>query len=680
MREKRGNIYSRLAFTGIVKNYRTYVPYLLTCIGMVMMCYILHFLMESEQVAAMEGGDTLQAMLSFGNGVFAVFAVIFLFYTNSFLIRNRKKEFGLYNILGMGKRNLARILLWENGIIAVLSLVGGMLCGILFSKLAELFIAIILHAEISMKFSVELQSMTGTLRLFLVIFLLILMNALFQVGKAKPIDLLHSSAVGEKPPKANWLLAIAGFGLLGAAYYIAASIQDPMSAFMLFFVAVAMVIVATYLIFIAGSVVLCKVLQKNKKYYYRPNHFVSVSSMMYRMKRNGAGLASICVLSTMVLVMLSAATCLYFGNEARLTGRYPRQIELSTYSFDKSYLQQIDEAVDTVLESSGLERENVLEYRYLSIGGYFDNDQVILDEEKLVKDFSIMDAAKVQDIYFIPVDDYNRIMGAEEALGENEVLLYAPRTGSYEYDTITLEGCETWKIKKRVDDFVETGEATATIFNSIYLFVPDEAFLEQVYTVQKEIYGRNASSLVRYYGFDIPAGDETQMQAAEKISHAVDELMTADESFPFTLRSCRAAEKADFLALYGGLFVLGVLLAAVFLAATVLIMYYKQITEGLEDQSRFDIMQKVGMTDREIRSSIHSQMLTVFLLPLLLAGLHTVFAFPIVRKLLMLFGIMNSRVLLFTNIGCFLVFTLFYTAVYFITSRSYYKIVRGARK
>lgn len=680
MKEKRGNIYSRLAITGIMKNYRTYVPYLLTCIGMVMMYYIFHFLTESERVAAMEGGDTLQMMLPLGSNVFAVFAVIFLFYTNSFLIRNRKREFGLYNILGMGKRNLARILLWENGIVAAVSLAAGIFCGILFSKLAELCMARILHGAVSMEFTVETGSVFGTLKLFLFIYLLILLNALLQMGKAKPVDLLHSSAAGEKPPKANWLFALAGFALLAAAYYIAVTIQDPMSAFLLFFVAVGMVVVATYLIFIAGSVALCRMLQKNKKYYYKPNHFVSVSSMMYRMKRNGAGLASICVLSTMVLVMLSAATCLYFGNEARLADRYPRQIELCTYSFDEKYLRQLDDAVEHVMEKSGLEQKNILNYRYLSIAGYFDKDQVLLDEERMVGSFGIMDTAKIREIYFIPVSDYNRIMGKDEALEGDEVILYTPKDDTYQYDTIMMEGCASWQVKKTVDSFPRNGEEVSTIFNSMYLFVPDETFISQINAVQKEIYGKNASSLTRYYGFDLEAGDETQKQIAAKVDGAIDALTTEDESFPVTFRYCRAKQKTDFYALYGGIFALGVLLAIVFLAATVLIMYYKQITEGLEDQSRFDIMQKVGMTDREIRSSIHSQMLTVFLLPLLLAGLHTTFAFPIVKKLLLLFGIINSRVLLYTNISCFLVFTLFYAAVYFITSRSYYRIVRGTRK
>lgn len=679
MRKKKGNIYSRLAITGIMKNYRTYVPYLLACIGMVMMCYILHFLTKSEQVAAMQGGNTLQAMLSYGNGVFSVFAVIFLFYTNSFLIRGRKREFGLYNILGMGKRNLARILLWENGIVAAAALGGGLFCGILFSKLAELCIAAVLHGAAGMKYSIETDSLFDTVKLFLGIFLLLLLNALFQVGKAKPIDLLQSGAVGEKPPKANRFFALAGLVLLAAAYYIAVTIRDPISAFMMFFVAVGMVIAATYLIFIAGSVALCKMLQKNKRYYYRPNHFISVSSMSYRMKRNGAGLASICVLSTMVLVMLSAVTSLYFGNEARLKERYPRQIEIYTYTFDQKYLEQIDHAVDAAVTERGFTQENILEYRYLGIAGYFDEGRMLLDETQVEEQFGFIDYGKLRDVYFVPVSDYKRLTGQEEVPGEDEVLLWSPGE-AYPYDTITVEGCDTWKVKKTVDGFIENVEAVSTVFNSIYVFVPDESYISRIDEAQQRIYGENASPLKRYYGFDIPADDEAQRQVAAKVGEAMDSLAEADGSFPYSERNCREEKRADFYALYGGIFVLGILLGAAFLAAAVLIMYYKQISEGLEDQSRFDIMQKVGMTDKEIRSSIHSQMLTVFLLPLLLAGLHTAFAFPIVEKLLMLFGIVDSGVLLVTNISCFLVFTLFYTAVYLITSRSYYRIVRGAAR
>lgn len=666
-------IYPKLAWTGIAKNRRTYVPYLLTCVGMIMMYYILRFLMESEQVAAMKGGRTVQEMLSFGSLVFGIFVVIFLFYTNSFLIRSRKREFGLYNILGMGKWNLARILVWENMMMAVISLAGGLFTGILFSKVAELCIARILMEEAGMGFSVGMDSILGTLKLFAGVFLVILLHALFEVGKSKPIDLLHGTNAGEKPPRANWILALIGAVLLAAAYYLAVRIEEPLGAFMIFFLAVAMVIVATYLLFIAGSVVLCRLLQKNKNYYYKANHFVSVSSMMYRMKRNGAGLASICVLSTIVLVMLSAVVCLYIGNEDSLERRYPRELELYSYTFDEEYQEKIQSAVDEAVKLCGTEQENILNYRYLSFGGYVQEDQVILDEEK-VNTLGVFDIANIWELYIVTLDDYNRLMGADETLEAGEVIACCQR-GGYSYNTITIEGMEKMKIKKQAEEFINNGDAAATILDSLVLIVPDMKTVDQLYQVQKAVYGQNASSRIWYYGFDVPEEDEIQERIAAEISLRLDGMKQQDENFPYIVRNCRAAERADFYALYSGLFVLGILLGIVFLAATVLIMYYKQVTEGYEDQAKFDIMQKVGMTKKEIRKSIHSQMMTVFLMPLLLAGVHTAFAFPIVEKLLLLFGVMNTSLLIAVTVSCFLVFAVFYTLVYLMTSKAYYRIV-----
>lgn len=677
----RGSVYPRLALTGVLKNGRIYGPYLLTCIGMVMMYYILLFLMGSERVAAMKGGDTLQMMLSFGSGVFRVFIVIFLFYTNSFLIKNRKREFGLYNILGMGKWNLARILVWESLFMTVISLAGGLLCGILFSKFAELCMAHILDGQVSMSFSIEPGPIKNTLILFICVFAVILLNALFQVGKSKPIDLINSEAAGEKPPKANWVLAVLGVLILGGAYYIAVTIEDPMSAFMIFFVAVGMVIVATYLLFIAGSVVLCRVLQKNKRYYYKASHFISVSSMMYRMKRNGSGLASICILATMVLVMLSSTTCMYFGNEDRLITRYPQQIGLYCYisgddAGDGNYIRQIEGAVDEALQSQGQEIQKELGYSYFGLGVLLQEKTAVMDEEKIN---SLMDYSDVRDLYFVSLEDYNRMTGEEEVLEADEVLMCTPRH-SYGYDTITLGDCGTWKIKEQVKKFVDNGEAFASIIDPVYLVVQDIGETMELVRTQLESQGSGLPSLIYYYGLDIAGDEDAQQALAQDIRLRLDVLAQKDENFPSVRQNCRAAEKADFYALYSGLFVLGILLGIVFLAATVLIMYYKQVTEGYEDQAKFDIMQRVGMTKKEIRSSIRSQMLTVFLAPPLLAGVHTAFAFPIVRKLLLIFGVINTKLLIITNVICFLVFVLFYTIVYSITSRAYYRIVSGPRE
>ena len=318
--------YPKLAWSGIRKNSRLYTPYILTCTGMVMMFYIISFLYNSEAVRTMRGGGTISVTMGLGQGVIGIFALIFLFYTNSFLIRRRKKEFGLYNVLGMGKRNIARILACETVITAVISIAAGLVCGIALSKLAELCLINIMLGSVSFSFSVSLDSIIVSVVLFAAIFLLVFLNDLRQIRFSNPAELLRGESTGEKPPKANWAVGIIGAVVLAAAYYIAVSIKEPLSAMLWFFVAVIMVIAATYMLFIAGSVVMCRALQKKKSYYYKANHFVSVSSMVFRMKRNGAGLASICILATMVLVMISSTTCLYFGVEDSLSQRYPTDL------------------------------------------------------------------------------------------------------------------------------------------------------------------------------------------------------------------------------------------------------------------------------------------------------------------------------------------------------------------
>lgn len=667
--------YPKLALTGIRKNGRLYVPYLLTCICMVMMFYIIAFLSMNEGVGAMQGGETLQAMLSFGYYIMGVFSLIFLFYTNSFLIRRRKKEFGLYNILGMGKWNIARILVWESLIVTAVSLAGGLLCGVLFSKLAELVMVRMLGGQAAFNFTVDFSCIAQTVVLFAAIFLLILLKALRQIHVSNPVELLHSENVGEKPPKANWLVALVGAVLLGTAYVLAVTISDPISALVWFFVAVLMVILATYLLFIAGSVVFCKLLQKNKRYYYKTNHFVSVSSMMYRMKRNGAGLASICILSTMVLVMISSTMCLYIGAEDNLRSRYPRNIVVDTYSIEESQTSQVHTAVASALEEAGLQAENELHYRYLDVAGYFDGAQVIFDQNK-IPDFGMSGYSSVRQLFIVPLEDYNRLMGTNETLEKNEVLIYTTKD-SYDYDTITMEGCDTLRVKKVVTEFEDNGVDTMQVISSVFLFVPDFDTMEQIFDAQAEIYGDNRSYKHDYYGFDLSCDDATQVAVYDKINTKLAELSGLENLPPRITVECAAKERADFYGLYGGLLSLGVLLGSVFVLGAVLIMYYRQVTEGYEDQDRFDILQKVGMTKREIRKSINSQMLTVFFLPLITAGVHMAFAFPLISKLLMLFGLSNIGLLVAVTVGCYLVFSLFYVLVYAATSRAYYGIVSG---
>ena len=608
-------------------------------------------------------------ILSWGTGVIAVFAVVFLFYTNSFIIRRRKKEFGLYNILGMGKKNIAVILIWETLIIFLISVAAGLGLGIAFSKLSELITAKILGDEAVFGFTIEWRSVKNSVLLFAVAFALILLNSLRQIHLSKPIELLRSENTGEKPPKANILLAVLGILLLAAAYYISCTIEDPMSALAMFFVAVIMVIAATYMLFTVGSVALCKLLKKNKKYYYKTEHFVSVSSMAYRMKRNGASLASICILSTMVLVMISSTLCLYAGKEDSMHRRYPRDIIIETYSTDGMYTEPVHDAAQKVLDEHGLNAQDLLYYQYLSVTGLLDGSVISFDSEEADLDFS-----KLRQLFFLTIDEYNRLTNKNETIADDEIIIYTPKS-EYDYDELTIDGLETMRIKKQADEFISNGEETSTAFASIFIFVSDTDKLNEIDSLQKQIYGENASIMEDYYGFNLDCDDEAEVEVISDIQKEISSLMDEDEAFPEVDSESLAENKQSFYSMFGGLFFLGILLSIVFISAAVLIMYYKQITEGYEDAERFEIMQKVGMTKREIRRSINSQILTVFFAPLLMAGLHTGFAFPILSRLLEAFGLFNVPLLIAVTAGVFAVFALFYVLVYKITSRSYYRVV-----
>lgn len=676
--------YRTLAWTGIKNNKKLYVPYILTCMGTVMMCYIISFLGTSPTFAEIQGGETVQAFLGMGFGVMAVFSLIFLFYTNSFLIRRRKKEFGLYNILGLGKRHLAKVMILETLMIAGMTILGGLFFGILLSKFSELFMIKILEGTVTYSFTIEPESIKNTVILFLGIFLLVFLNTLRQIHLTNPIQLLHSEQAGEKPPKANWVVAILGLILLAGAYYIAVSIQDPVTAIVAFFLAVVMVVLATYLLFIAGSVTLCRILQKNKRYYYKTNHFVSVSSMVYRMKRNGAGLASICILCTMALVMVSSTTCLYVGAEDSLRNRYPRNINVDvlmneTEFFDDTNTEETKSRIQTVLDENKAEAEGVLEYRTAAFGGMIEGNQIDLNSEKLN---SAINVENIWQIFVVSVSDYNRLMGKNETLLPGEAIVYTTKEMTYEEDTIQIEECDTIKIVGRANEFVDNSVDSMQIFPTMYLFVPDVG--EVIEPLKNLTWGNDNSPLVSfhwYYGFDLSCEDETQMRIQDQISDKIDQLKSSiDESsyFHFTIEGV-AKDRADFFGTFAGLFFLGIFLGIVFVFAAVLIIYYKQVSEGYEDQSRFDIMQKVGMTKTEIRKSINSQILTVFFLPLITAGLHLGFAFPLIKKILLIFGLTNTSLLIITTVSCYLVFALFYMFVYRATSRSYFTIVSGMR-
>ncbi len=670
-------IYPRLAVNGIRKNKRLYIPYILTCIGMVMMFYIISFLSSSSTIAKLNGGSVLQSCLVLGCGVIGLFSLVFLFYTNSFLIRRRKKEFGLYNILGMGKWNLAGVLLWESLIIMAISILGGLFCGILFSKFAELLMVNILHAEIDFSLTVEPKAVELTVILFVSVFILLLFNTLRQIQMSEPIELLRSENTGEKPPKVNWMPALIGAALLIGAYALAVSIKGSVEAMFLFFVAVIMVIIATYLLFISGSVALCRMLQKNKNYYYKTNHFVSVSSMVFRMKRNGAGLASICILCTMVLVMLSSTLCLYIGAEDNFQKRYPRTIfmnftvsEMADMNSDS--INSIINSAESTAEEYGQTPENMMNYDMVTFFGNINGNKI---QTSNVNDFT-----KATTICIVSLEDYNVLMNENEALSENEVLIYTSKGLKYKADDINLEGGLNFKIKKTVDTFVDNPVDIMNIMPSMFIFVPDLESAVQPLSNLADFSGNRLPRFYHYYGYDLNCDDEQQLEIynafSDKLHQQIDNGETAGMSISL---DCAAMDRVGFYELYGSLFFLGILLGIVFVFAAVLIIYYKQISEGYEDQSRFEIMQKVGMNKKEIRKSINSQVLTVFFLPLLMSAMHLGFAFPLMYKILMLFAITDLMLIILITLGCFAVFAFFYIVVYKITSKAYYTIVSGAK-
>ncbi len=660
--------YPKLAVDNIKKNKRTYVPYILTGIGMVMMFYMISGLSFSKKIKAMAGGPQMQQILFLGMIVIGFFSAIFLFYTNSFLMKRRKKELGLYNILGMEKKHIGRIIFYETIIVYALSIVFGLLLGAVFSKALELLLFRIVHFQVSYSYEIIPKAIVVTAVLFSGIYFLILLNSLRHIIVSKPIELLKGGQVGEREPKTKWLLALIGFGTLAYGYYISVTIKDPLTALVMFFVAVILVIIGTYLLFMTGSIVVLKLLRKNKGYYYKTNHFISVSGMLYRMKQNSAGLANICILSTAVLVMLSSTISLYIGMEDVIRSRYPRNIVITSEYNSEEYIQGVEKTVQGVLESFGEEPVDLLNYRSLSFTGIEKEGQIYLDRESLDEGIGAV-TTKLRTLYFVPLEDYNRLMGENKSLEDGEILICSNRS-DYLKDTLTLEKYGTFKVKEVIDDFIGNGQIAMDVVTTYQIVVKDMETLKMLSIHEKEFYGESAATPKYDYGFDLNVDSERQID----IYDAIREALKPDYGYSYVESS--AYEKDSFYSVYGGLFFLGIFLGTIFILATVLIIYYKQVTEGYEDKDRFVTLQKVGMTNDEVKKTISSQVLTVFFLPLITAGIHIAFAFPVIYKLLNLFNLFNLKLYIVCTAVTFIVFSIFYGAVYIMTSRTYYRIVR----
>lgn len=664
-------LYPRLALTGIIQKKRTYFPYILTCIGMIMITYIITYLSEGEYIAkSIYAAEYVQFVLRFGVGVMVVFSFIFLSYTNSFLIKNRIPEFGLYNILGMSKRNIRKLMFWETLFIFIISSAAGLFCGAFFSKLAELLLAKILGKEPPEIFDISASGFLITLISFAVIFVLILFRSLINVSKANPIELIHSESAGEIPPKSNIPAAVIGSLLLAGAYIIAAVVKNPVSAILILFIAVIMVIIATYVLFSAGSVVLCKALKSNKSYFYKTNHFISVSQMIFRMKKNGAGLASICILSTMVLVTISATTCLYVGGEDMLKEKFPVDFCVNIMMRDETaaakHIDKITEIVHkTVAEENKttVDEKSFSEYPRSTIPSLSDG---VLDLH------AVTDGDDYADSYSVSImweDEYNALTGETLDLAENEAAVFFDK----EDPEMVNIGEHSFAVKRTIESFPYISSTDINSDMSVILVFDSRKTAERI-AFDEGIFPNQAPM---YYisSFNVSGGEDDQEQLTLNMRHNVAEYLESDEDAPYTHIISRADSSAAMGGLYGGLFFLGTLLGLVFVAAAVLIMYYKQISEGFEDKKRYRILRNVGMTEREIHSTINSQVLTVFFAPLLAAGIHTLFAFPLISNALRLFGLTNIKLFAITSLAAFAAFSVVYTAVYFMTSRSYFNIV-----
>lgn len=647
--------YLRMAAANMIKSKRLYIPFGLAMTGAVMMFYILHSISQNAHLGEMLGGVQMQSILTLGIVIVGMFSAIFGFYTNNFLMKQRKKELGLYNILGMGKAHISKVLLFETALLYIGCTAAGLVLGVLLSKLLFTVLLKLGGIAIPLRFAVEGSSLVFTALLFCAVFSLMLLFNLGQIRLANPIELLRSKETGEREPKTKWLMALAGAGCMSAGYYLALSIESPLAALMWFFAAVILVIIGTYLLFTTGSIMLLKLLRSNKNYYYKTRHFVGVSSMIHRMKQNAVGLANICILSAMVLVLLSTTICLYMGQDKVAEGRYPREIQIFARAVDETTEGELFDLVqknqkDGISKISNLVSFDYYQYDTVQNGMEFSGEKGDVNCELL----------------FLTVQDYNEAQGSSYALEPGEALIAGKEP--YAGDRFSIFG-KDFRVKKEQGEFAFSEAVGIGIYKSYCVVLPDRADLEAIISEVKERLGYSGAASA-YMGFDLLASEGESKGLIDSIGNGLEELSA--HAYMDTIWDFQRSS----LSLYGGLLFIGVFLGVLFLMATVMIIYYKQVSEGHEDRERFQIMQKVGMGVREVKRTIHSQVMTVFFLPLLVAVIHVLAAFPMITKLLSLFYMTDVALFFRCTLMTVIAFAAIYCFVYAMTARTYYKIVR----
>ena len=637
---------------------------------------MMYFTMDSlyRNPSLVKTGATLSIMLSYANVVLLIFSVIFLFYINSFLIKRRKKELGIYNILGMGKGHLAKMLFIESIITTTVSIIGGILAGILFGKLVYLVLLKILHLKRDIVYMISPVSVGITAAIFGCIFFVIFLYNLVQMKLSNPIELLRGGNAGEREPKTKWLMTIIGSVCLAGGYYISLTTKEPLQAIGQFFVAVLLVVAGTYALFMAGSITLLKLLRKKKSYYYKTRHFTAISGMIYRMKQNAVGLANICILSTMVLVMVSITISLYAGMNDVLVTRFPSEAQITNQGINQNEERQIGELVASITKENHTNPTSQIRFHEGNFTALY-NDKT--------KNFNMTTAqsygdTNIVDFVMIPLSDYNKTEGKAVKLADNEVLIYhrknKNKSSIKNEETIHLNN-DSYKVAANLDSMrIAKADATNSV-DGWYVIVKDTNIIKKYL---KAVYGKDdmEDSVEDYhefmqyvYSFNLD-GSRTNRERTEQI---LQEQLQA--KFKSAFIEGRELSRENFYNFYGGFLFIGIFLGIIFLMATVLIIYYKQISEGYDDRERYQIMQKVGMSKKEVRHSIRSQVLLVFFLPLIMAVIHLAFAFKIITKLLSVLNLTNISLFFMYTVGTVAVFAVIYAIIYSITAREYYKII-----
>lgn len=656
--------YSKFALNNLVKNKRFILPYILSTIFTIASFYILTSLSLGKNLDKLpQGISATKQVLGFGVIVIAIFSAIFLFYTYSFLIKRRVREFGLYSVLGMTKKQIARILILETIFIAVITLVFGLAFGLLFDKLMLLVLLKLFTAGVSFGFVITPIAVFLTILLFGGIFFLLLIYTVIKISRLKIVALLKEENNGEREPKARFILAILGLGLTGYGYYLAQTIQNPIKAITMFFIAVLAVIFGTYLIFMAVSITVLKLMKNNKTFYYKPKNFISVSGLLYRMKRNAVGLANICILSTMVLVTMGTTSALYAGSEDAYNTRFPRDIIINGYRSTEGKLAEIEKNVKKATQDAGVETKDLVSYNMLNVVGRLNGTEINYESE-FTGSFD-----KIKTIVVLELKDYNKVSKEQKTLNAGETLLFIDKKGKYEANEITVQGVNL-KIKEKLTDFPGAlGTAAANIMDTYYVVVKDNADVKKIESALKKklSISDDEGEIFNYVGFNI--SDKS------KEAKVIENFKQLEKEGNINIEG-KAENETNFKGFYASFLFIGMFISMIFVVSQVVIMYYKQISEGYEDKGKFGIMRKVGLTDRQIKQSIRSQVLMIFFAPLAIATLHTVVAYPFIEKILKLFLATDNNVFLIALAVTIAVFGVFYLIVYLITSRIYYRIIK----